>query len=94
MNDRPQKVEIVIPLRTMMSVLAVAGLIALAILSLDTLLAVFIASILALGLDPVVSALVRHGWKRGPAALFVFFVSSTLPSSSTLVSQDTSGHSA
>ena len=57
----------------MMSVLAVAGLIALAILSLDTLLAVFIASILALGLDPVVSALVRHGWKRGPAALFVFF---------------------
>jgi predicted PurR-regulated permease PerM len=31
-----------------------------------------VAAVLALGLDPVVAALVRRGWKRGRAALTVF----------------------
>src|SRR5436190_7568245 len=57
----------------MLSVLAVAGLVALAIISLDTLLEVFIAAFLALGLDPVVTRLAGHGWKRTNAALVVFF---------------------
>ena len=41
-------------------------------LSLGTLLSIFLAAVLALGLDPVVGALVRRGWKRGRAALVVF----------------------
>src|SRR4051812_25937083 len=47
-------------------------LVALAILSLGTLLSIFLAGVLAFGLDPVVAGLVRRGWKRGPAALTVF----------------------
>jgi predicted PurR-regulated permease PerM len=72
MDEPPQRVEIVIPVRTMLVVLAFAVLVALAILALDTLLSVFIAAILALGLDPVVSRLVERGWGRGRAALVVF----------------------
>src|SRR6476660_2567002 len=71
MPDR-QRVEIVIPMRTMLSVLAFAGIVALALLSLDTLISVFLAAVIALGLDPVVSGLVRRGWKRGRAAFTVF----------------------
>ena len=48
------------------------ALVALAILSLGTLLSIFLAAVLALGLDPIVGALVRRGWKRGRAALVVF----------------------
>ena len=47
-------------------------LVALAILSLGTLLSIFLAAVLALGLDPIVAALVKRGWKRGRAALVVF----------------------
>lgn len=60
------------PLRTMMLVLAFAAAVALALVSLGTLLSIFVAGVIALGLDPVVGALVRRGWKRGPAALAVF----------------------
>jgi predicted PurR-regulated permease PerM len=66
-------VEVVIPVRTLMVVLAFAFVVVLAVLSLDTLLSIFLAAVLALGLDPVVSGLVRRGWPRGRAALFVFF---------------------
>ena len=69
----PQRVEIVIPVRTMVAVLAFAVLVALAILSLGTLLSIFLAAVVALGLDPVVSSLVRRGWGRGRAAVVVFF---------------------
>jgi predicted PurR-regulated permease PerM len=68
---RPQ-VEIVVPARTLVVLLAVGLLVALAIVSLGTLLSIFVAAVLALGLDPVVGALVRRGWPRGRAALFVF----------------------
>jgi predicted PurR-regulated permease PerM len=68
----PQRVEIVVTWRTLATILAFCVLVALAILSLGTLLSIFLAAVLALGLDPVVSALVRRGWKRGRAALFVF----------------------
>jgi len=69
---RPQRVEIVIGVRTLLTVLVFALLVALAILSLGTLLSIFLAAVLALGLDPVVANLVRRGWKRGRAALVVF----------------------
>jgi predicted PurR-regulated permease PerM len=68
----PQRVEIVIGVRTLLTLLAFGALVALAILSLGTLLSIFLAAVLALGLDPVVAMLVRRGWKRGRAALVVF----------------------
>jgi predicted PurR-regulated permease PerM len=72
-GPRPsQRVEIVVSVKTMLVVLAFAALVALAILSLGTLLSIFVAAVLALGLDPIVGALVRRGWKRGRASLFVF----------------------
>jgi predicted PurR-regulated permease PerM len=58
-------------LRTLLVLLGFGVLVALAILSLGTLLSIFLATVLALGLDPVVGALVRRGWKRGRAALVV-----------------------
>jgi predicted PurR-regulated permease PerM len=72
MDRSPQRVEIVIPVRTLMVVLAFVLAIALAVLSLGTLLSIFLAAVLALGLDPIVAALVRRGWKRGRAAVVVF----------------------
>jgi predicted PurR-regulated permease PerM len=68
----PQRVEIVVGVRTLLMLLGVGALVALAILSLGTLLSVLLAAVIALGLDPVVGALVRRGWQRGRAALFVF----------------------
>ena len=72
--ERPaaRRVEIVVPLRTLLVLLGFGVLVALAILSLGTLLSVFLAAVLALGLDPPVGALVRRGWHRGRAALSVF----------------------
>jgi predicted PurR-regulated permease PerM len=68
----PQRVEIVIGARTLLVLLGVGVLVALAILSLGTLLSIFLAAVFALGLDPVVAALVARGWKRGRASLTVF----------------------
>ena len=72
--DRPrtQRVEVAVPARTLLVLLAVGAIVALVLLSLGTLLSVFVAAVLALGLDPVVAALVRRGWGRGRAALAVF----------------------
>jgi predicted PurR-regulated permease PerM len=67
-----QQVEIIVPTRALVGLVAFGVVVALAILSLGTLLSIFVAAVLALGLDPVVAALVRRGWPRGRAALFVF----------------------
>jgi len=64
-------VELIIPWRTLFTLLLFGLLVALAIASLGSLLSIFVAGVLALGLDPVVSALVRRGWKRGLASCFV-----------------------
>ena len=69
--DRPQ-VEIVVPVRTLLVLFAFGALVALAILSIGTLLSIFLAAVIALGLDPPVGALVRRGWNRGRAAVAVF----------------------
>jgi predicted PurR-regulated permease PerM len=69
----PQRVEIVVGARTLLTLLAFGALVALVLLSLGTLISIFLAAVIALGLDPVVGALVRRGWKRGPASLVVFF---------------------
>ena len=49
-----------------------AALVALALLSLGTLISILLASVLAFGLDPPVSALVQRGWRRGVASLVIF----------------------
>jgi predicted PurR-regulated permease PerM len=72
MDRSPQRVEIVVPFSTLATVLAFVFLVALAIVSLGTLLSIFVAAVIALGLDPVVGALVKRGWGRGKAALAVF----------------------
>jgi predicted PurR-regulated permease PerM len=73
MEEPPaQRVEIVIPPRTLWTVTVFGGLIVLAVVSLGTLMSIFVAAVIALGLDPVVGALVKRGWGRGRAALAVF----------------------
>ncbi|WP_027004671.1 AI-2E family transporter [Conexibacter woesei] len=58
--------------RTVLGVLALCALVALVLVSLGTLLSIFVAGIVALGLDPPVTRLVARGWRRGVAALTVF----------------------
>jgi predicted PurR-regulated permease PerM len=72
-TDRPppQRVEVIVTWRTLLVVLTFCVLVALALLSLGTLISIFLAAVIALGLDPLVSALVRRGWKRGVASLAV-----------------------
>jgi predicted PurR-regulated permease PerM len=73
MDDAPPpRVQIVVPVRTLLTLLAFGILVALAILSLGTLLSIFVAAILAVGLDPVVAQMVQRGWKRGRASVAVF----------------------
>src|SRR5688572_6516451 len=71
-RPRPQRVEVVIPVRTLLVLFLFGLLVVLAIVSLGTLLSIFLAAVLALGLDPPVGALVRRGWGRGRAALVLF----------------------
>ena len=49
--DRPpaQRVEVVVSTRTLLVLLAVGAIVALVLLSLGTLLSVFVAAVLALG---------------------------------------------
>ena len=68
----PPRVQIVVPVRTLMTLLAFGSLVALAILSLGTLLSIFVAAVLAVGLDPVVGGMVERGWGRGRASVAVF----------------------
>src|SRR3954469_3169612 len=73
MDDAPPpRVQIVVPVRTLLTLLAFGSVVALAILSIGTLLSILVAAVLALGLDPVVGRLVTRGWRRGRAAVAVF----------------------
>jgi predicted PurR-regulated permease PerM len=67
-----EQVEITVSFRTLLGLLAFAAVVLLALLSLGTLLSIFLAAVVAFGLDPVVANLVRRGWSRGVAALTVF----------------------
>jgi predicted PurR-regulated permease PerM len=71
-QQQRQRVEIVFPARTLLLLLGVGALVALALVSLGTLISILLAAVLAFGLDPVVAALVRRGWGRGRAAVVVF----------------------
>src|SRR5215207_2342810 len=74
MDDRSpsRQVELLVPVRTLLRVGLFGAFVVLVIVALDVLLSIFVAVVLAIGLDPVVGALVRRGWKRGHAALAVF----------------------
>jgi len=72
MSRTPQRVEIAVPVRTLVTISIFGGLVLLVVLSIGTLLSILVAGVLALGLDPIVAGLVRRGWKRGVAALAVF----------------------
>jgi predicted PurR-regulated permease PerM len=72
MDRPPQRVEIVVPVRTFLALAAFGALIVLAVVSFGTLLSIFVAAIVALGLDPVVASMVARGWGRTKAALVVF----------------------
>src|SRR3712207_9595385 len=65
----PQRVEIMIGVRTLLTLLAFGLLVVLAILSLDALLSIFLAAVIALGLDPVVAALIRRGRAEAASTL-------------------------
>jgi predicted PurR-regulated permease PerM len=67
-----RRVEVTIGRRTLLGLLAALALVALALLSLGTLISILLAAVLAFGLDPVVGALVVRGWGRGRASLVVF----------------------
>lgn len=71
-SPEPQRVEVTVSVRTLMLLLAFAAAVVLAIVSLGALLSIFVAGVIALGLDPVVGALARRGWRRGIAAVTVF----------------------
>src|SRR4051812_13624376 len=71
-DARSQRVEIVIGVRMLLTLLAFGVLVVLALLSIGTLLSILVAAVVALGLDPVVDGLVQRGWPRGRAALAVF----------------------
>jgi len=68
----PQRVAIVVPVSTLAVLLGFALLVLLAVVSFGTLLSIFLAAVLAFGLDPPTSALVARGWGRGRAALVLF----------------------
>src|SRR3954463_8176765 len=68
----PPRVQVVVPVRTLLTLLGFGALVALAILSLGTLLSIFVAAVLAPGLDPGGGRLVTRGWKRGRASVAVF----------------------
>jgi predicted PurR-regulated permease PerM len=74
MTERPpaQRFELIVPVRTLLVLLAFGFVVALAILSIGTLLSIFVAAVIALGLDPLVTALAARGWSRGLAAVAVF----------------------
>ena len=71
-RSRTARVEIVVPVRTLIVIAGFVALAALAIAAQGVLLAIVVAAVLSLGLDPLVGALVARGWPRGRAAVCVF----------------------
>jgi predicted PurR-regulated permease PerM len=70
--SRPARVEIVVPIRTLIVIAGFAALATLTIAVRELLLSIVVAAVLSLGLDPLVGALEARGWRRGRAAVSVF----------------------
>jgi predicted PurR-regulated permease PerM len=71
-QSRAARLEIVIQIRTLFVIAGFAALAALVISARGLLPSILVATVLSLGLDPLVGALVARGWPRGPAAVCVF----------------------
>jgi predicted PurR-regulated permease PerM len=69
---RVSRVEIVVPIRTLIAVAALVTVAWLVVAARGLLFSIVVATVLSLGLDPAVGALVARGWSRARAALFVF----------------------
>jgi predicted PurR-regulated permease PerM len=69
--ERPRQVEIVVSVPTVVKALGIFFGVLLVFLVRDALLSILLSMVFVLGLDPPVSALERHGWGRGKAALAV-----------------------
>src|ERR1700712_3121092 len=67
-----QTIAVVFPARTLLMVIVVTLLTAIAVINAGRLLAIFAGVVPALGLAPPVSWMVRRGWKRGAASLAAF----------------------
>jgi len=66
------RVEIAVSVRTVLGLVGLGILVLIAALSIETLLSILVAAVVALGLDPIVAGLVRRGWGRGIAVVAVF----------------------
>ncbi len=69
---RVSRVEIVVPIRTLIVIAALVTVALLLVAARGLLFSIVVATVLSLGLDPAVGALVARGWSRPRAALFVF----------------------
>jgi predicted PurR-regulated permease PerM len=69
---RVSRVEIVVPIRTLIVIAASVTVALLVVAARGLLFSIVVATVLSLGLDPAVGALVSRGWSRARAALFVF----------------------
>jgi predicted PurR-regulated permease PerM len=71
-RQRVSRVEIVVPIRTLVVIAGFGTVAWLVVAARGLLLSILVATVLSLGLDPAVSALVARGWPRGRAAVLVF----------------------
>jgi len=71
-RSRADRVEIIVPVRTLSLIAGFAALAGLTIAVRGVLLSILVAAVLSFGLDPIVGALVARGWPRGRAAVCVF----------------------
>ncbi len=69
---RVSRVEVVLPIRTLIVIAALVTVAWLVVAARGLLFSIVVATVLSLGLDPAVGALVARGWSRARAALFVF----------------------
>ena len=69
---RVSRVEVVLPIRTLIVIAASVTVAWLVVAARGLLFSIVVATVLSLGLDPAVGALVARGWSRARAALFVF----------------------
>ena len=69
---RVSRVEIVVPIRTLLVIAALVTVAWLVVAARGLLFSIIVATLLSLGLDPAVGALVTRGWSRARAALLVF----------------------
>jgi predicted PurR-regulated permease PerM len=66
------RVEVVLPIRTLIVIAALVTVAWLVVAARGLLFSIVVATVLSLGLDPAVGALVARGWSRARAALLVF----------------------